>query len=352
MPELDGLEVTTELQRALPACHVVILTGQGRPPHLQKASRSSSASWVASSVGSSPVDCSTVQRTPDEVRIPRAAASWSARSTVRYPCTASRTSVNAAAASCCASVASRLARSAFVGASRAASSAFSAMVASRCPSRSWTSLANLSRSSVTASRACAARPARACTSSPHSQTGRLLIAATLTARLPVTTRYVHTGPPVTSAMPTATTSRAADATAAAERRSSTGVKPAAAPPAQAQVTHSAFATGASSGTDSTLAAPSAVSSSRRVRSGSHGVAAAYRAQASVPANRHSPSVPSTSQSTRCSVVSARAGISMLADQATPSDAKVAYLARRSRGSASSCSAAVVTRRCYAGWSPG
>lgn len=37
MPQLDGLEVTTELARALPACKVVILTGHGRPPHLQRA---------------------------------------------------------------------------------------------------------------------------------------------------------------------------------------------------------------------------------------------------------------------------------------------------------------------------
>jgi two-component system response regulator DesR len=37
MPELDGLGVTTELTRALPSCAVVILTGHGRPPHLQPA---------------------------------------------------------------------------------------------------------------------------------------------------------------------------------------------------------------------------------------------------------------------------------------------------------------------------
>ncbi|MGH3946099.1 MAG: response regulator transcription factor [Pseudonocardiaceae bacterium] len=37
MPALDGLEVTTELARALPSCAVVILTGRGRPPHLQPA---------------------------------------------------------------------------------------------------------------------------------------------------------------------------------------------------------------------------------------------------------------------------------------------------------------------------
>lgn len=37
MPGLDGLEVTAELARALPSCAVVILTGRGRPPHLQQA---------------------------------------------------------------------------------------------------------------------------------------------------------------------------------------------------------------------------------------------------------------------------------------------------------------------------
>lgn len=37
MPALDGLEVTTELVRVLPSCAVVILTGRGRPPHLQPA---------------------------------------------------------------------------------------------------------------------------------------------------------------------------------------------------------------------------------------------------------------------------------------------------------------------------
>lgn len=37
MPALDGLEVAAELARVLPACKVVILTGHGRPPHLQRA---------------------------------------------------------------------------------------------------------------------------------------------------------------------------------------------------------------------------------------------------------------------------------------------------------------------------
>ncbi len=37
MPELDGLEVTEELARVLASCAVVILTGRGKPPHLQQA---------------------------------------------------------------------------------------------------------------------------------------------------------------------------------------------------------------------------------------------------------------------------------------------------------------------------
>ncbi len=37
MPALDGLAVTAELARVLPSCAVVILTGHGRPPHLQRA---------------------------------------------------------------------------------------------------------------------------------------------------------------------------------------------------------------------------------------------------------------------------------------------------------------------------
>ncbi|MEV0901813.1 response regulator transcription factor [Actinoplanes sp. NPDC049802] len=37
MPAMDGLEVTAELNRVLPGCKVVILTGHGRPPHLQRA---------------------------------------------------------------------------------------------------------------------------------------------------------------------------------------------------------------------------------------------------------------------------------------------------------------------------
>ena len=37
MPELDGIAVAAELQRALPSCAVVILTGRGRPAQLQRA---------------------------------------------------------------------------------------------------------------------------------------------------------------------------------------------------------------------------------------------------------------------------------------------------------------------------
>jgi two-component system response regulator DesR len=36
MPLLDGLGTAAELATALPTCAVVILTGQGRPPHLQR----------------------------------------------------------------------------------------------------------------------------------------------------------------------------------------------------------------------------------------------------------------------------------------------------------------------------
>lgn len=37
MPGLDGIAVAAELATALPTCAVVILTGHGRPPHLQRA---------------------------------------------------------------------------------------------------------------------------------------------------------------------------------------------------------------------------------------------------------------------------------------------------------------------------
>jgi two-component system response regulator DesR len=37
LPSLDGLAVTAELARLVPSCAVVILTGRGRPQHLQRA---------------------------------------------------------------------------------------------------------------------------------------------------------------------------------------------------------------------------------------------------------------------------------------------------------------------------
>lgn len=37
MPRRDGFQVAAELVRVLPTCAVVILTGQGRPPHLARA---------------------------------------------------------------------------------------------------------------------------------------------------------------------------------------------------------------------------------------------------------------------------------------------------------------------------
>jgi two-component system response regulator DesR len=37
MPGLDGIAVAQELTTAAPTCAVVILTGHGRPPHLQRA---------------------------------------------------------------------------------------------------------------------------------------------------------------------------------------------------------------------------------------------------------------------------------------------------------------------------
>jgi two-component system, NarL family, response regulator DesR len=37
LPSLDGLEVTAELAREVPACAVVILTGRGRPQHVRRA---------------------------------------------------------------------------------------------------------------------------------------------------------------------------------------------------------------------------------------------------------------------------------------------------------------------------
>jgi two-component system response regulator DesR len=46
MPELDGLQVAAELTRALPSCAVVILTGRGRPPHLQRALNAGAKGFV------------------------------------------------------------------------------------------------------------------------------------------------------------------------------------------------------------------------------------------------------------------------------------------------------------------
>jgi two-component system, NarL family, response regulator DesR len=46
MPGLDGLEVAGELARILPSCAVVILTGHGRPPHLQQALRAGAKGFL------------------------------------------------------------------------------------------------------------------------------------------------------------------------------------------------------------------------------------------------------------------------------------------------------------------
>jgi two-component system response regulator DesR len=37
MPELDGMGVAAELNRVLPTCRIVLLTGRGRPAHLRRA---------------------------------------------------------------------------------------------------------------------------------------------------------------------------------------------------------------------------------------------------------------------------------------------------------------------------
>ena len=47
MPGLDGLQVVTELARALPDCPVVILTGHGRPPVLRRALASGAKGFLA-----------------------------------------------------------------------------------------------------------------------------------------------------------------------------------------------------------------------------------------------------------------------------------------------------------------
>lgn len=46
MPELDGMSVSSELARALPSCRVIILTGRGRPAHLQRALRAGASGFV------------------------------------------------------------------------------------------------------------------------------------------------------------------------------------------------------------------------------------------------------------------------------------------------------------------
>jgi two-component system, NarL family, response regulator DesR len=47
MPKLDGIEVAGELASALPSCAVVILTGRGRPQHLQRALAAGAKGFVA-----------------------------------------------------------------------------------------------------------------------------------------------------------------------------------------------------------------------------------------------------------------------------------------------------------------
>lgn len=47
MPRLDGLGVATELAKAAPTCAVVILTGRGRPGHLQPALRAGAKGFLA-----------------------------------------------------------------------------------------------------------------------------------------------------------------------------------------------------------------------------------------------------------------------------------------------------------------
>ncbi len=47
MPALGGLEVAAELARVLPGCAVVILTGRGRPAHLQRALTAGAKGFLA-----------------------------------------------------------------------------------------------------------------------------------------------------------------------------------------------------------------------------------------------------------------------------------------------------------------
>ncbi|MET0187969.1 MAG: response regulator transcription factor [Pseudonocardia sediminis] len=46
MPGADGMAVTRELAAAVPDCAVVILTGHGRPPHLQQALEAGASGFV------------------------------------------------------------------------------------------------------------------------------------------------------------------------------------------------------------------------------------------------------------------------------------------------------------------
>lgn len=46
MPRMDGLEVAAELGRALRTCAVVVLTGRGRPVHLQRAMTTGAKGFV------------------------------------------------------------------------------------------------------------------------------------------------------------------------------------------------------------------------------------------------------------------------------------------------------------------
>ncbi|GAA0799266.1 response regulator transcription factor [Spirilliplanes yamanashiensis] len=47
MPRLDGMGVAAELARALPGCATVILTGRGRPAHLQRALAAGARGFLA-----------------------------------------------------------------------------------------------------------------------------------------------------------------------------------------------------------------------------------------------------------------------------------------------------------------
>ncbi|MEV1130086.1 response regulator transcription factor [Agromyces sp. NPDC049794] len=47
MPALDGMQVAAELSRSLATCSVVILTGRGRPAHLQQALAAGARGFLA-----------------------------------------------------------------------------------------------------------------------------------------------------------------------------------------------------------------------------------------------------------------------------------------------------------------